>query len=314
MTASAITARIKPWILPASMAGGLILHDRMAALEPLAPWLIFIMLFITFCRVEPKELRFTALSWRLLGVQMIGGIAVYLALMPINEDLAQGTFICVFCPTATAAPVVTGMLGGSISRVATYSILSNPAVAVTAPGLFTMMGSREIDFLSAAATTASRVIPLIIAPLITAMVLRWVWPAAHRTVARKQSWSFAIWAVSLFIVVGRAVSFVISEPADRAGEMVAIAMCAGVVCVAQFYIGRRIGARCGDKIAGAQSLGQKNTVLAIWMALTWLNPVSSVGPAAYVAWQNTINSWQIYRRQKQARKPSADNERKHSHC
>lgn len=54
MTASAITARIKPWILPASMAGGLILHDRMAALEPLAPWLIFIMLFITFC--PPKDL------------------------------------------------------------------------------------------------------------------------------------------------------------------------------------------------------------------------------------------------------------------
>lgn len=280
------------------MAGGLILHDRMAALEPLAPWLIFIMLFITFCRVEPSELRFTALSWRLLAVQMGGGIAVYLALIGVNEDLAQGAFICVFCPTATAAPVVTGMLGGSISRVATYSIASNLAVAVTAPSLFTLMGSRDIDFMSATITTASRVMPLIIAPLVVALLLRWLWPAAHRTVARKQSWSFAIWAVSLFIVVGRAVSFVISEPTDRAGEMIVIALYAGVVCVAQFYIGRRIGARCGDKIAGAQSLGQKNTVLAIWMALTWLNPVSSVGPAAYVAWQNTINSWQIYRRQK----------------
>ncbi len=284
------------------MAGGLILHDRMAALEPLAPWLIFVMLFITFCRVDPSELRFTRLSWRLLSVQMGGGIAVYLALMGVNEDLAQGAFICVFCPTATAAPVVTGMLGGSISRVVTYSIASNLAVAVTAPGLFTLMGSRDIDFMQATVTTASRVMPLIIAPLVVALLLRWIWPAAHRTVARKQSWSFAIWAVSLFIVVGRAVSFVICEPADRAGEMIVIALCAGVVCVAQFYIGRRIGARCGDKIAGAQSLGQKNTVLAIWMALTWLNPVSSVGPAAYVAWQNTINSWQIYRRQKEEKK------------
>jgi BASS family bile acid:Na+ symporter len=62
----------------------------------------------------------------------------------------------------------------------------------------------------------------------------------------------------------------------------------------QFYIGRRIGRHCGDKIAGAQGLGQKNTVLAIWMSLTFLNPISAVGPAAYVAWQNTINSLQLY--------------------
>lgn len=47
-------------------------------------------------------------------------------------------------------------------------------------------------------------------------------------------------------------------------------------------------------IDASQGLGQKNTVLAIWMALTYLHPVSSVAPAAYVAWQNTINSAQLY--------------------
>ena len=32
--------------------------------------------------------------------------------------------------------------------------------------------------------------------------------------------------------------------------------------------------------------------------MTYLNPLSSVAPAAYVAWQNTINSWQLYRHQR----------------
>ncbi len=71
-----------------------------------------------------------------------------------------------------------------------------------------------------------------------------------------------------------------------------------MVCGLQFYVGRRIGARFGDRISGAQGLGQKNTVLAIWLALTFLNPISSVAPAAYIAWQNTINSLQLYYRQK----------------
>ena len=76
--------------------------------------------------------------------------------------------------------------------------------------------------------------------------------------------------------------------------MLSIAGISLIVCCLQFYIGRKIGYRYGDRIAGAQGLGQKNTVLAIWMALTFLNPVASIGPAAYVAWQNTINSLQLW--------------------
>ena len=76
--------------------------------------------------------------------------------------------------------------------------------------------------------------------------------------------------------------------------LVTLALLALVACAVQFAVGRRIGRACGDRIAGAQGLGQKNTVLAIWMALTYLNPLTSVAPAAYVIWQNTFNSAQLY--------------------
>ena len=85
-----------------------------------------------------------------------------------------------------------------------------------------------------------------------------------------------------------------SEPADAIPEMLMLAGLSLVACALQFYVGARIGRRCGDRISGAQGLGQKNTVLAIWMALTYLHPLSSVAPAAYVAWHNTVNSAQLY--------------------
>ena len=54
------------------------------------------------------------------GPDRRGAIAAYMLLSRVSE-LAQGAFICVrICPTATAAPVVTGMLGGSVPRVATH--------------------------------------------------------------------------------------------------------------------------------------------------------------------------------------------------
>ncbi|MDE7125676.1 MAG: transporter, partial [Muribaculaceae bacterium] len=244
------------------------------------------------------EIRVTSLSWSLLSVQLLGAVAIYLVLLPFSQDVAQGAFICVFCPTATAAPVITGMLGGSVPRLATYSIISNAAVAVSAPFLFTAIRGHSahdaVDLFPALRAIAEHVVPLIIVPLCLAFVLLAAAPKMHRAIASRQSVSFYVGAVSLFIVVGRAVSFVLSEPDGAIPEMICLALVSGILCCAQFYIGRRIGKRCGDKIAGAQGLGQKNTVLAIWMSLTYLNPISSVAPAAYVAWQNIINSVQLY--------------------
>lgn len=296
-----VLSRLKPWMLPLAMLCGLLFHNAIEDVAFLTPWLIFAMLFITFCRIEPREFRITGLSVSLLAVQLAGSAALYAALLPVSRDVAQGAFICIFCPTATAAPVITGMLGGSVARLATFSLVSNSAVAILAPAAFTLMGSNDIDFFSSFQTIAMRVLPLILGPLALALVLRAGAPKIHSRISSSQSIGFYLWAVSLIIVVGRAVSFVMAEPASKIPELIALALVAAVVCVAQFAIGRRLGRRYGDRIAGAQGLGQKNTVLAIWMALTYLNPITSVAPAAYIAWQNTINSIQIYYKQRKER-------------
>lgn len=284
--------------MPIAMLFGMLFHNFMDKVEFMAPYLIFIMLFITFCRINPNELRVSNLSLSLISIQLFGALALFFAISPLSVDVAQGTFICIFCPTATAAPVITGMLGGSVPRLATFSLISNIMVAITAPFLFSLIGSTDMPIATSIATIAMKVMPLILVPLITALALRRIAPKVHAAVATRQSLSFYIWALSLFIVVGRAVSFVMNEPWEKVPEMIVIALCSLVACCLQFYYGRRIGRACGDKIAGAQGLGQKNTVLAIWMALTYLNPISSIGPAAYVAWQNTINSIQLYLHQK----------------
>lgn len=292
--------RIKPWMLPIAMVGGVLLHDVIAEVAFVTPYLIFAMLVITFCKVKPSEFRITRLSWSLLLIQIGGAIASYFALAPFNQVVAQGVMICFLCPTASAAPVVTGMLGGSVPRVTTFSVMSNIAVAILAPILFVQFSSINSDFsfdatMSASIDILKRVAPLLLLPMLIAFVLRRIAPKVSNTIATHQSASFYLWAVALFIVVGRAVSFVMNEPSEEIPTMIMIAIGAGIACCLQFWIGRKIGYLCGDKIAGAQGLGQKNTILAIWMALTWLHPLASVGPAAYIAWQNIINSAQLYR-------------------
>lgn len=298
MKASEIRARLKPWMLPIAMATGAVFHEYMQYLAWIAPWLIFSMLLLTFCRINPRHIKVTRMTGLLLPVQVLGGIAVYLALRPLSVPFAEGMFICVFCPTATAAPVIVGMLGGSVPRLATFSVMSNIACAATAPLLFTLMGSDGVEFLPTFMTISSRVIPLIIAPLVVALLLMKFTPKVHHQLADHAGLAFYLWAFSLIVCVGQAVSFVMQEPAGAIPLMLAMAVGAGVACLGQFYVGRRVGHVVGDNVAATQALMQKNTVLAIWMATTFLSPICSVAPAAYIAWQNTLNSWQLYKKQK----------------
>lgn len=289
---------LKPWMLPIAMTAGIIFHSSIHYIAFLTPYLIFVMLLITFCRIDPRHIRVSGMSAKLLAFQLFVALGCYLALKPFNEVVAQGLFICIFCPTATAAPVVTAMLGGSLPKLVSFSLISNLTVAVTAPLAFTMMGNSDVEFFEATATIATRIAPLIILPLVVALAMRSFTPKIHRTLAEHQSLSFYVWAVSLLIVVGNSVSFIMKEPADALPSILWLAGAAALACAMQFIAGSIIGIRSGDRISGAQGLGQKNTVLAIWMAMTYLNPLSSVAPAAYVAWQNTVNSLQLYFRQR----------------
>lgn len=296
MKASEIKRRIKPWMLPIAMVAGVLFHGAIDAAQFMVPYLIFTMLLITFCRVRPSELRITKMVWMLLSVQVLGAIVLFAALRPLGLSFAQAAFICVLCPTATAAPVVTGMLGGSIAKVATYSIISNLTVAILSPVLFIWVGGNAegLGFWPQFIVIASKVAPMILLPLLTAFLLYFFARPVHDVIDRYQGVSFYLWAVSLVLVVGKSVNFMLSEPSSEIPSMIAIGLLSGLLCIAQFWCGRRIGAACGDVVSSAQGLGQKNTVLAIWMALTYFEPLASIGPAAYIVWQNSINSAQLY--------------------
>ena len=142
----------------------------------------------------------------------------------------------------------------------------------------------------------SKVAPLLIAPFVAGQLCRLLTPKLAGWVADHSRVSFYIWLVSLSIIVGRRTAFVIDHSTTEAQTEIVLAIVAAVICVAQFILGRKIGAKYGDTVAGGQSLGQKNTILAVWMAQSFLNPLSSVAPTAYIIWQNIVNSYQIYKK------------------
>lgn len=316
---------LKNWTLPVAMIAGTVGYfcfARISWLAPakplmngliafLTPTLIFAQLLLTFCKVEVKELKPKAwhawlLLFQLILCMLLAALLVFCPMNEVYREIFEGAMVCFICPTATAAAVITGKLGGSASSLTTYTLLSNLLAAVAVPLVFPLVEPHaDISFLAAFLKILSKVFPLLLCPFFLAWFLRAFVPAAHKFLLHFHDAAFYLWGVALAIVSGQTVRSLVNSSAPASVEWM-IALAGLVACCVQFYLGKRIGGHYGERISGGQALGQKNTVLAIWMAYTYLNPLASVGPGSYVLWQNTINSWQLWKmRKKEAAKQAA---------
>ena len=288
---------LEKYLLPIAMVVGIAFHKQLSVLSPILPYLIALMLFISYCRVSLRDIKLTKFHYILLSIQYVGSAIVYIALKPINEILAQAAMICVLTSTATSAPVVAGLLGGSISITAAYSIISNLSIALIGPVFLSFVGQTNdsVSFTTSFWHIFLSVIPILILPFLLALMVQKSAPKVHKKIQSAQILSFYIWAAALTIVIGNITQYIRLQDDGNYTLEIIIASISLVICLLQFFFGRRIGTKFGWTVAGGQGLGQKNTVLAIWLTQTYLNPLATLGPGAYVLWQNLVNSWQLWR-------------------
>lgn len=297
-----MSPQIRSYALPVAIVVGALFNGFFARWSFLSPYLIFAMLYITFSRVSLSELRVGWFHWVLLLFQIGLGAGLYFLLRDANEVVAQGVMICIFAPAAMASAVIGGMLGANVTTMTSFILMSNMSVALCAPVLFALTGGSgaEIGFWTMLWRVLKRVAPLLLMPLLLSWFTERFLPRTHAFVKAHQNLSFYLWVVVLTILMGNTTRFILSQPADNYSVEITLALSALVICLVQFAFGRWWGGRFDDKVAGGQSLGQKNMALAIWLTQSFLNPLASVAPAAYVVWQNLVNSYQLWRKNKSA--------------
>lgn len=283
-------------LMPLAMVVGVVLCRPLASIEAasqnmLTPLLIASMLFITFCRIDIREMRLRWIHLWMLAVQFVGAVIVYYITLPMfGATVAHGAMICVLAPIAMAAVVIAGMLGANVAPMVTYSLICNFVTALLVPPMLHLFGNGSCTF----AEIIGRVAPTLIAPFVVAQACRWLLPKVAQWFTSHSIISFYLWLFSLILVMGRTTLFIINSNAELYVEIL-LAVIALVLCVVQFSLGRWMGRFEGDVVASTQSVGQKNTIFAIWLSLNFLDPVASIAPTAYIVWQNLINSHQIWR-------------------
>ncbi len=237
-------------------------------------------------------------AWLLLiQVLSFSGLAWIATLMPreaYSRVLIESAMICLICPTATASAVIVKKLGGSATDVTTYIILINIFTAIIVPVFVPIVHpSTNQSFLVSSSSIVSKVFPLLLMPLVCAVLVRMLLPRLHQRLLNCFNLSFYIWTVALALAIAVTTRTIVHTHLPISYQC-AIAIVSLVCCGLQFYVGKRIGARYGDSITAGQALGQKNTVFAIWMGFTFFTPITSIAGGFYSVWHNVVNSYQLY--------------------
>ena len=304
---------MKDWTLPVSMGAGALLYllfayvpqlDEAAlffdpVMEAILPLFMFLVLFVTFCKVDFHKMRpvwwhLWVSIFNLLFVGIVMALILSLHLKAEKLVLMEALLMCIISPCATAAAVVTQKLGGSLEQTTTYTFLSNFITVLLVPVCFPMIEKgADISFMSAFLKILYQVVVLLVVPMLLAYVVKHTMHRLHQKILSVKDLSFYLWGCSLMIVTGTTVKNILHAEASVL-FLAMIALLGLVLCVIQFAVGRFIGHFFGRAQEAGQALGQKNTAFAIWLGITYLNPLSSVGPGCYILWQNIINSFEIW--------------------
>lgn len=277
-------------ILVALGAG--VLLPGLATWAWLIRWILFAMLFLGFLNMPLTDLRPRKAHLRLLAVWPVFMAAGWFGLLPFGRDAALAGLLVAATPTATAAPVVTGFLGGNVGFVSISFLASNLVGVVVLPLLLSRLApAGQIPSLLGFATST---FALVAVPLCTAAVVRAAARRLGRRIPATRHVGFALWLGALALAGAKTSAFLEGAPNVPWATIAAIAAGSLALCAGQFLVGRRLGGAEHGLEAG-QSLGQKNTMLTLWLGLATCGPVAAMGPAFYVLWHNLWNGFQLGR-------------------
>ena len=308
---------LKNWTLPVSMISGALAYyicrqlplsyevkfDILTVIEILQPVLLFLMLFVAFCKIKPTDLKPHRWHLWLLLTQclLFAAACVALWLYPSTglRVIIEGFMLAIICPTATACAVVTQKLGGDSAATTSYTIIINMVVALLCPLLLPVAHPQEgLTFFPAFMVIIHKVFPLLIVPLFLAWFVRYLMPSFHKRIVATKDLAFYMWAVSLAIAIAVTCK-ALAHSHESMWNVGGIAVVTLVACLFQFTFGKWIGSHYGKRMEAGQALGQKNTVFIIWLGYTFLSPITAAAGGFYSVWHNLVNSWQLYKKRKE---------------
>lgn len=255
-------------------------------------YFLMLMLFFSFLDIRIEKEIIRKIHFVILATIILAAIAIFFLLKPINIALAETAFITAIAPTAIAAPVIISLKKKKVEFVTFSLLLNNITIALLIPFLLPLLMNSNADI------SIGRILfPVIVTlsvPLSAAQIVKHFLPEVWKKFIGWKDSSFYILVVNIYIATSDASNYIQSELTTNIEIIFLIALVSAFLCVLFFTLGWFIGGKEFSAEA-SQSLGQKNNAFTIWIALTFMNPLTVLGPVFYVLVQNIYISWELFK-------------------
>ena len=283
-------ALIRPGLILLAFAAGYFIPQA-ASCTFLIRYFLMVMLFLIFMQVKVQGMRPRKTHWRILIANIAIGLAVWLlASLSGSRDLAHAAFFTGITPTASAAPVIMRFLGGDVEFVVTSFLTTNIGVSLSLTGLIPLVtGNFTLNFLG---NVAWNLFFLIGIPMTAAFIVRKLYPKGKELAPKLAYFSFLLWLSMLFLTASSASAY-IRRTSVSPLILLEIAGLSALICTVNFALGHVLAGK-EFRRESSQSLGQKNTMFTLSLAMTFSGPLAALGPTFYVLWHNLWNAVQMF--------------------
>ena len=260
--------------------------------------LIVVMLLLTFIKMRWDQLALRKSHFVLALANMGLPLLAWFILKALGyELLAQMALFIGLTPTATAAPVIMGFMGGNVGFVMTGVVVSSLVMAVFIPlvlpfclGVGSLGASGgSLSMMLSIAKSLGLVLGL---SFVGGQLIRFFWPTSVKIAKKADFPQFLLWAVVLTLIAASGSAFVRSHGSLGKEIFIQMAAVALGTCILSFVVGYFLGSK-GLKRESSQCLGQKNTALTIYLALEYANPLIALAITFYTVFHNLWSALHI---------------------
>ncbi|MGK9368197.1 hypothetical protein ACSSWA_04805 [Melioribacter sp. Ez-97] len=254
-------------------------------------YFLMALLFFSFLDIKIDKTIISVKHFIIL-VSLIGASFLsYLAIYPFDKLLAQTAFITAIAPTAIAAPVIISLKKGKVEFTLFSLVLTNIVITIILPFILPLIINSGNDI-----TFNDILLPVLVTfstPLILARLVKAISVSLWKKLIDLKDGSFYILVVNVYLATSGASYYIRNNLTSELSLVYEIGIVTALICAFLFTLGWFIG---GKEYASeaSQALGQKNNSYTIWLAITFMNPVSVLGPVFYVLFQNTYISLNLY--------------------
>jgi len=249
---------------------------------------------LLFLAMAKADLSWSMFRWRhlLLSVPApVIALTVFYLTRGIDPNLALNLFLVFVAPAAAITPVMVDLLRRDVPYALGGVLVTHGVWAFLMAGLLPVVGG----FSMSAGQIAELLLQVSVTvgvPLALAIVWRSVGGRLLANTLKLGRYSLYLFVFNIFIASARLAQYLKYEatidPLFLAQVAVGVVVGGALLFTAGYFTGRR-----GHRPEASLIVGRKNTMLSIWIALTFLSPLITIGPMLYILFQNVLFAGQL---------------------